>query len=34
MSFESSGFPVAVRAPETTQLLEPAVQDSQEGPRD
>src|SRR3954454_5909489 len=34
MSFERSGFPEAVREPEMTQLLEPAMQDSQGGPRD
>src|SRR5262249_10497215 len=30
MSFESSGFPVAVCAPEMTQLLEPGVQPEHE----
>jgi hypothetical protein len=34
MSFASSGFPEVVREPDITQLLEPEVQDSQEGPRD
>ena len=31
MSLERSGFPVAVCAPETTQLPEPATQPSQTG---
>src|SRR5271168_5267249 len=33
MSFERSGLPVAVWVPETTQLLEPAMQPSQMGLR-
>src|SRR6185437_15628355 len=31
MSLESSGFPLAVRSPATTQLLDPAAQSLQEG---
>src|SRR5882757_7568211 len=34
MSFDSSGLPVAVRVPETAELLEPARQLSQRGASD